>query len=448
MLHFPTADSLAFWRQQLPFGRTEEFPKETVLIREGSRPRYIFLIDSGIVDLTVSGPITASKRSVTWCGPGHLIGRVTAVLGIPSPATFTTATNCSVRRLPMAEFVRVIRPSQPSALWKLCEERTWDMVGLVQSFALTASVKARDRLELVLARLQLQQYGPDVGHPVVLERYSPTNEQLGGYIGVSPTYVTRLFGELEKARIARRLASGKIRIDQPTRLKQVPRVRSPNATIAEWKHLLPINSPLNFSSGHTLFRQGELIEGIYLLEDGVVDFSIPHPLTDQPQPVLWVSAGHLTGDCFALTAAPSPLTAITATDCRINHLPTERFLAALDLGSQPLLGQFVALLNRDLIALATRIMLDQILPLEKRLEYLIWQLGKRYFADAAGRGIELEAFSPNTIMYARYLSTREDYVRVLLRRLEHRGAILRRDRNTLIVKKPNKLFHLNDPYIS
>jgi len=443
MLHFPTADTLAFWRRTLPAGRAEEHPAGSVLVHEGDPLRSVLLVEHGLVELTVGEP-GGAERSVAWRGPGHWLGHSGAILGIPAPATFAAATACRLHRIPVKDFLSALRPLQPSPLWKLCEERNLDLIDLMRSLALTASQSARKRLEFVLSRLVLQQHGPNVRHSVSLDEYSPTNEELSGYVGVTPTYVSRLLAELEAGRIGRRLPDGRIVISRPLKLLHAPRSeRNPTTSIAQWKELFRLTAPRQFARRQLLFRQGDPIYGVYLVENGVVDFFINHPITARPQPVLWIGSGHLTGDCFAFKSAPAPLTARTATTCSLHRLSAEQFLDALDLERQPVLGRFVAALNQDVVALATRLVFENLLPLPKQLEHLIWQLDQQY-SRVLGSPRDPGRFSPTSAMLARYLATREDYIRRLMLGLRGRGAISRDRLTPTVVTNPNRLFHLPD----
>lgn len=446
MLHFPASDTFAFWRQQFPSGRAEEYRAGTVLFHEGANLRSVFLVERGIVELTIVEPVEGLDRCVAWRGPGHWLGHSGAILGIPLSATFTAATDCRIRRLSVQEFLGTIRPSAPSSLWKLCEERTLDLVDLMRNLALTVSRGARQRLEFVLSQLVAQQHGPGAKRAVSLDEYSPTNDVLGGYVGVNPKYISRLFAELKTAQLGRRLPCGRIIVSRPSRLfRPMPVERNPSLSIAQWKELLKLDTPEPFERHRMLFRRGEPVDGVYLVEKGVVDFSIEHPVTSRPQAVLWIGAGQLAGASFVLTSSPASVTAETATACSIHHVAARRFLDALDLERQPVLGPFVAELNKDVVTLVMRLALQQLLPLSKQLQQLIWQLSIQYTGSIGGPEGDAERFSPTTAMFARYLATREDYIRRLIQDLRWRGAISRQHRNPMLVTDPSKLFHLGDP---
>src|SRR5262245_17307468 len=309
----------------------QQYDAGHLLYRQGAENADVYVIANGFVDFIATSPLDGLERSVSWRGPGHLIGHARAILSAPAPVAARTATPSTLHRIPAATFRQALTPDRAPALWHLVRVRSRERLELTTTMGLFASAQARQRLEYVLWRLIAQQRESSAAgeRETRLVQYSPTNKELAGYIGVNTTYVPELFASLERDGIARR-HRGFIVVDAASRLFHPPSAAVDHkGNAAAWRTLFNFGAPRRFDAGYSLFEQHDPAEDVYIVDSGFIDLSASIGHGRDAKSLWWTSAGSIVGDCAALLGTPEPVTATTRTRCFLHRMPTSAFLEAL-----------------------------------------------------------------------------------------------------------------------
>lgn len=412
----------------------QEYAAGTPLIRQGAANGDVYLIASGFVDLFSTSVVDGLERSVTWRGPGQLVGDAGAVLGAAAPVAARTATRCVLHRLSAPAFVRLLDPRPTSALWHLVRARSEQVLEQTHTRALFASARARQRLEYVLWRLARQQHGRMLTGETRLTTYSPTNRELAGYVGVNSTYVPMLFASLEREGIARR-HRGFIVIADPERLHHGraawPRARTDAAL---WCELLGLGTARRFDSGYSLFQQHDPAEDVYLIESGFVDVCASNGSPSTERSLWWHEAGELLGDTAAVLAATEQVTATTRTRSRLHCVPARVFLAALDQPRSPLLHDLLIAQSGDAHDATQDMAIAQLQPARHMLEHVLRRLATQHASDATGQ-VTLSDYSPSNATLAAFIGTEERYLSHLFHQLKDDGIAWRDSKRVITIGK-------------
>ena len=87
---------------------------------------------------------------------------------------------------------------------------------------------------------------------------------------------------------------------------------------------------LELEKDTTLFREGDVLNDIYILMEGVVQLYKKKPNTDLDYPIIRLESGSLIGIIAYTTGQPSLTTAVTAGDCTVLKIPEEEIRRLLD----------------------------------------------------------------------------------------------------------------------
>lgn len=196
-------------------GPPHEYPRGTVLFRQGGRVKALYLVGGGVVKLTRS---EASGRDVIvgLRTTGWLLGSAAAILEIPHPVTAETVGACDLRQIPSADFIAISRVG-PVAEWllRMQARETYDQVTSLGSFG---ALHPRQRLEQVLVKLG--RAGVDTRSDGSLRlKVLLRQHELAQAIGVTREHVGRLLAELQRQGVIRR-AAGWVLIPKGSPLEQ------------------------------------------------------------------------------------------------------------------------------------------------------------------------------------------------------------------------------------
>lgn len=420
--------------EAIPFAEPQEYPAGEVLFRERTENAHVYLIVSGFVDLVATNPQDGVERSISWRGPGQLVGDSQALLATASPLTAKTATPCILRRASARTFAAALTSDRAPVLWHLVRARSRQLVDVMRTTALFASANARERLEYVLWRLGAQQRGPSPPCDSRLTEYSPTNRELAGYIGVNPTYVPALFTGLQRDGLARRVR-GFIVMSDFSRLYRPPGVTSAGGEPVPWKKLLDLGTPRRFEPGYSLFQQNDPPEDVYIIDRGFVDLSAgaADPGPHAQKPLWWAYDGELLGDASAVLETNLPVTAITRTRSFLHQVSARAFLKACDGDADPVLHELLVAQSQELHACTTGMALLRE-PLHDALEHVLIRLASQHQSSAASREVLLSEYSPSNAALAGYIGTEERYISHLLHQLKAEQVAWRGQRRLLVVR--------------
>lgn len=109
----------------------------------------------------------------------------------------------------------------------------------------------------------------------------------------------------------------------------IPAVVRPGVVCEPWPENHFIGSPCTYPRGAILFRQGEPVRGLHLIEDGFV--KLTRSEASGRQVLVGLRApGWLLGASAALLGLPHPITAETVTTCTLRQLAKGDYLTLLE----------------------------------------------------------------------------------------------------------------------
>lgn len=83
------------------------FPEGSVILAEGDAPREMYIITSGLAEVTIIDPFDVEHR-ISGVGPGDSIGEMSILTGQPVSATVRAATEVEVLVLPRLDFANMV----------------------------------------------------------------------------------------------------------------------------------------------------------------------------------------------------------------------------------------------------------------------------------------------------------------------------------------------------
>jgi CRP-like cAMP-binding protein len=193
------------------FGSALSYPPGIQLFRQGDPSDGVFLLEHGLVKVLIVRA-NGDERIVGLRAGGWLMGVAAAVLKLPHAVTAVTVSACRIARLGAEEFLRRLR-SDPALSWWLHEMHSRQTYEELVQLAEATAASARERLEGFLGRLvpwasSLNDHG-EHRIDLVLRHW-----EIAQLIGVTPPYLSGLFGELERAGAVRREGEGLVLLAQ------------------------------------------------------------------------------------------------------------------------------------------------------------------------------------------------------------------------------------------
>lgn len=185
----------------------------TLIFKQGEAATTVQLLERGVVKLSALDA-EGNETIVALCGSGSVLGGVFGGNDDSRRPVFATAlTECQVYSLAPPEFFAHLQQDARFAL-QVHEAQALQLHELMERLAQRDSCPARQRLSRALASL-VRLLGLEVP-PRNLKLALPlTQDELAAFIGVHPTYVSKLFRSLEREELIRREKGWLIILDPP-----------------------------------------------------------------------------------------------------------------------------------------------------------------------------------------------------------------------------------------
>lgn len=194
------------------FPRSQHYPPEVELFRQGNPAEEVFYIERGLVKLLRS-QASGEERIVGLRSSGWFLGAAAVVIGMPLTVTAITVRPCRVARLEAAEFCRQLRENSAIS-WRLHEMHSREVYNQTIQVADLMSDSARQRLKEFLWRLAPAAEALAAENPVRVD--VPLKQwEIAQLIGVTPPYLCQLMSELESDGELRRENGGLVLLHRP-----------------------------------------------------------------------------------------------------------------------------------------------------------------------------------------------------------------------------------------
>jgi CRP-like cAMP-binding protein len=125
------------------------FAAGDVMTRQGAVAHWLYLIVSGIADVSVETP--AGPRDVGTLGPGEVMGEMGMMTGAPRRATVTARTDIACYRLDKSGFVEIVRnrPDIAESISRILAARAAELAGRQAAAPAPHGPPHRDILERI-----------------------------------------------------------------------------------------------------------------------------------------------------------------------------------------------------------------------------------------------------------------------------------------------------------
>jgi len=125
------------------------FAAGDVMTRQGAVAHWLYLIVSGIADVSVETP--AGRRDVGTLGPGEVMGEMGMMTGAPRRATVTARTDIACYRLDKSGFAEILRnrPDIAEAISRILAARAAELAGRETAAPAPHAPPHRDILERI-----------------------------------------------------------------------------------------------------------------------------------------------------------------------------------------------------------------------------------------------------------------------------------------------------------
>ena len=192
----------------------QRYPATVELYRQGTAATEVYYIESGLVKLVRSEQ--GGQELITDLRfPGYLLGEASLISNRPHPLTAVTLVESRLWRITASVFCRLLKSDEQFArgIRQMQSREAYDNVSRITQLG---CVQARHRLEHML-RLLIKAQGAKAPRESVRLEVPLKNWELAQLIAVTPTYLSRLFGRLEKDEMLRRRA-GWVIVPDPQKL--------------------------------------------------------------------------------------------------------------------------------------------------------------------------------------------------------------------------------------
>jgi len=188
---------------------SREFPRGTVLFREGDPGEEMYVVQAGRVDITMrAGPV---EKLLASLGQGEFFGEMSILNQKPRSATATVGEDARLLVIDPRTFDTMIRANAEIAvrmIKKLADR-------LQEADAQIENLLHRDAASRVVHWLAQQAERVGQGAAVTL-KLGP--DELSARVGVEARAVAEVLARLEKARLARPTEAG-IAVSEPAKLR-------------------------------------------------------------------------------------------------------------------------------------------------------------------------------------------------------------------------------------
>ena len=154
----PSINSGTEFLSTLPKPKT--VPGNTILLEQDQRPSFVFVVRSGIVKLTCISA-DGQESLLGLRSEGWWAGAPTVLLNVPSIATVTSVTQCSISSIPVSGFSHLLMQNQRMLRHFIASQSRELMVEQMHGIMQTCSASARlNHLENELEHSAWQTVNP------------------------------------------------------------------------------------------------------------------------------------------------------------------------------------------------------------------------------------------------------------------------------------------------
>ncbi len=186
---------------------TETVLRNTVLVSEGARSGYLYLIRQGTIELYASGP--ESRTTILLLDEGDCFILAAIVQNVPALMSARTVGTADVVRIPAGVFRKFLRTDR-KLLFNVAMELASEFRSMVRHLRDQKLRSADQRLVAYLLRLGAEQESP---HEVLL----PLPKQLiASFLGIRSESLSRAFSDIQAFGVC--VAGDRVTIADPARL--------------------------------------------------------------------------------------------------------------------------------------------------------------------------------------------------------------------------------------
>lgn len=199
----------AHWQTALERDTARQlYPPGITLLRQGAPVQEIYVLQTGLVKL-VHAAANGREVILGLRAAGDWLGLAAATLHEPAPCSAITLNSCELYRLPVAAYLNWRNVDQEFARQQH-ELLSQELHGHLQHAIDLVCASARQRLEQAFWHLAQAQTNQSAKTPPSCTRgvwlQLPFKQQeLASWIAVTPSHLSRLFSELEEAKLLRRV---------------------------------------------------------------------------------------------------------------------------------------------------------------------------------------------------------------------------------------------------
>ncbi|HYP26654.1 MAG TPA: Crp/Fnr family transcriptional regulator [Blastocatellia bacterium] len=177
------------------------YPAGTELLRQGSSPHEIYLIEQGLIKL-VSISDAGREVIISLRYPGWLLGAPSALVREPYPATAVTLTRCRLRRISADALIDLARTDALFS-WQLHQAHSREILDHVDRVVQLGESSSIHRLRRLLRQL-VSAMGSGEGRKDIRVPMPMKHAEMARFIAVSPEHLSRLLRQLQEDGIIRR----------------------------------------------------------------------------------------------------------------------------------------------------------------------------------------------------------------------------------------------------
>lgn len=202
------------WQKATRFMDSPVYPAGFELFRQDSPAREVYFSETGLVKLMRSED-NGRELILSLKFSGSLLGAAAAIHDNPHLFSAVAVTSCKLVRLTSQAFLDLVSTDSylASCLHEILSAEILDQTARLSQIA---CLPARQRLEQLLWQLACDRSAAS-GKPALKFQLPLRSWEAAQLLAITPTYLSRLFGELEREEIISR-SKGWILIKQPTRL--------------------------------------------------------------------------------------------------------------------------------------------------------------------------------------------------------------------------------------
>lgn len=185
------------------FSAGQRYAARIQLFQQGSPSEEVYLLESGMVKLTISD-LLGKEIIVCLLGSGWLLGVCSAILQKPYETSATTLTNCTLHRIVAHDLLELMK-SDVNFSWKIHKMQSHRLSMQFDRLVALGARSARRRLVELLSQL-IREFCPQQKQDWTL-RIPLKQWELAQLLAITPEHLSRLLRTLENDGILHRYKS-------------------------------------------------------------------------------------------------------------------------------------------------------------------------------------------------------------------------------------------------